>query len=237
MKGGKIRGTGRLKDTTNVLAESRLLKLKTACLVEERRGGCSLSYQGRPRQGYCCQQLCLVEKWRSNSSSSAVKTICVYFECWVPLWNLNIYNAVKGLVLEGETVTLRSWPQLGQLHAHTHTLACHSLLLIFSSMQACIFTFTCAFWWQQVCQWCAKQPLNPHWTTCSKFSALRRTTLPHTNKHTGAERSKGLTAGRQSQTKPCYIASCKQCIINVDVRLCCTVIERQRRDESGVTHR
>lgn len=53
VKREKIRGTDRLKDTTNDLAVRSLHKLKTKRLME-RCGEGGLSYYGTPRQEYCC---------------------------------------------------------------------------------------------------------------------------------------------------------------------------------------
>lgn len=57
VKREKIRGTGRLKRYDHVLAVCSLHKLKTKCLVELCGRG-SLSYYGKSRQKYCCQQFC-----------------------------------------------------------------------------------------------------------------------------------------------------------------------------------
>lgn len=202
MKGGEIRGTGRLRDTTNVLAQPCPLKLKTTCLVE-RCGGRSLSYQGKPRQEYCCQQLCLAEKCCRDSRSSAVTTICIYFEHWVPLWKLNIYNAVKGLVWEGETVTSKTWPQLGQLHTRTHTGLSHAP---YSSMASThLHIYLCISVTAAMPVTC-KHAVNAHNNTCTKFSVLRCTAWhSHTQINTRVQSvAKAWQQDGSAKPNPCY---------------------------------
>lgn len=87
LKREKIRGEGRLKDTASVHS----IQIKDHGKDVEEEAGAIKALQDRnivvPVFFFLFKKNCC-----SHSRSCAVKTICIYFECQVPLKKLNIYR-------------------------------------------------------------------------------------------------------------------------------------------------